>query len=153
MKFLMVMYVLFAAQQSPLVEARRLYVSSALEKDSLFKLTELVKTAKPYDQPILSCYAGAAQIIMAKYAPNPFSKFACFRKGRRLMEDAIAKDTACFEMRYLRLSIQSNLPAFLGFHDQIVADQYFLKANINSQADCQLREMACTLLNTKSTKN
>jgi hypothetical protein len=53
----------------------------------------------------------------------------------------------------LRLSIQSNLPAFLGFHDQIVADQYFLKANINSQADCQLREMAGTLLNTKSTKN
>jgi hypothetical protein len=122
---ILVMYVLFAAQQSPLVEARHLYASSALEKNALFKLAELVTTAKPHDQPILSCYAGAAQIIMAKYAPNLFTKFSCFNKGRRLMEEAIAKDTACFEMRYLRLSIQSNLPSFLGFHDQIGADQYF----------------------------
>jgi hypothetical protein len=151
MKLLMLLlWVLLAAQQPPMFEARRLYASCGLEKDSLIKLGELVKTAKPDDQPVLYCYAGAARIIMAKYAPNPFTKLSDFKKGRLMMEEAIAKDSASFEMRYLRLSIQSYLPTFLDYHDQMAADQYFLKTNIDSQADKQLREMAGTLLNTKS---
>jgi hypothetical protein len=148
-----VIYVLFAAQQPPIFEVRRLYTSCAIQKDSLVKLSELLKAAKPDDQPVLYCYSGAVQIIMAKYATNPFTKFADFKKGKLMMEEAIAKDTASFEMRYLRLSIQSNLPSFLSYHDQISADQYFLKTNIDSHADKQLREMANTLLNTNKEQN
>jgi hypothetical protein len=145
--------VLFAAQQPFMIEARRLYVSCAFKKDSLVKLGELVKASRPDDQPVLYCYAGAVQIIMAKYVSNPFTKFSNFKKGRLMMEEAITKDTASFEMRYLRLSIQSSLPSFLDYHDQIAEDQYFLKTNIDRQSDRQLREMAVTLLNSKNKQN
>lgn len=148
-----VMFALIAAQQPSMVEIRRLYMSSALEKDSLVKLTAIINSANADGQPILNCYAGAAQIIAAKYTQNPLTRFSDFKKGKLMMENAIAKDSGSFEMRYLRLSIQCNLPSFLNYHAEMTADQLFLKTNLDNQSDKQLREMAEILLNTNKLKN
>ena len=137
-------------QQSPLLEIRRLYVSTAITKDSLAKLTAIVNNISSIDLPILCCYKGAVKMIQAKYAVNPFSRFADFKKGRTLIEAAIARDTTCFEMRYLRLSIQMNLPTFLGYHDNIRADSSFLRAHIYDQTDKQLHQMTVELLTHKN---
>ncbi|MBF4471108.1 hypothetical protein [Flavobacterium sp. HJJ] len=97
-------------------------------------ITELEKT------PLTSvhlAYLGALQTIWANHVVNPFSKLSTFSKGKAAIVDAVKKDSNNFEIRLVRLSVQKNCPAFLGYNKNIQEDEEFLKKNkeqINSTA-------------------
>jgi hypothetical protein len=44
-------------------------------------------------------------------------------------------------MHFIRYSIQSNLPAFLGYHDELDKDKRFLLDNTKTSKDPELQEM------------
>jgi len=91
--------------------------------------------------PVLVCYKGANQMIQAKYHFNPFTKFEDFNTGKVLIQKAIARDKFNLEIHFIRYSIQSNLPAFLGYHDDLKTDKQFLLNNTKSSKDPELKKM------------
>lgn len=71
-------------------------------------------------------YYGALQTIWANHASNPFSKLNTFIKGKKNIEKAIAEDNDNTELRFIRLSIQTNAPYFLNYRSNIEEDKSFL---------------------------
>lgn len=80
-------------------------------------------------------YLGGLQTIWANHVSNPFSKLSTFKKGKTTIEQAVKKDNTNAEIRLIRLSVQKNCPAFLGYNRNINEDQQFItkhKDEINS---------------------
>lgn len=91
-------------------------------------------------------YLGALETIWAKYVLNPFSKLKTFKNGKEKIEQAVNQEPNNIEIRYLRLSIQKNVPGFLGYNDNIKEDDLFLKTNLNNVVSEQLRTMIENIL-------
>ena len=93
------------------------------------------------DKTIYQGYLGAYQAIWANHTINPFSKINTFNSGKKNIEQAIKVDPNNIELRYLRLSIQKNCPAFLAYNKDIEADTLFLKKHSDSVLDETLKQM------------
>lgn len=119
----------------------REWYKAAPAKESNCK--QMLKQLAPVtvSQPLLFGYKGCATMIMAKHAFNPLSKWSYFKKGKSMLEQSIAADPSNIELRYLRFTVQSNTPAFLGYKGKIESDRQFIKNNIDRVTDQQLAGM------------
>jgi hypothetical protein len=136
-----------AMQTLDLHQIRELYRHAPQVKKDAFKFNKQMQEVDSRSAaPVLVCYKGANEMIQAKYSLNPLVKLERFNKGKKLIRKAICRDTLNLEMRFIRYSIQSNLPAFLGYHDELATDKQFLLANTNVSKDTELREMILTYL-------
>ena len=93
------------------------------------------------DKAIYQGYLGAYQAIWANHTINPFSKINTFNSGKKNIEQAIKVDPNNIELRYLRLSIQKNCPAFLGYTKNIEEDISFIRKHADSITDESLKQM------------
>ena len=110
----------------------------------------LIAQLNPYNEKnnaLLFGYRGGATMIMAKYVFNPFSKLSYFNKGRDMIEKAIQHDKNNVELRFLRYTIQTNVPAFLGYNDHKKSDRLFLSESIPSIKDSHLKKIIVSYLN------
>lgn len=157
MKVLLLIYLLrmnFQVVQKPDIgTVRKLYHSAANVKQDALRLNQLMLEVDINAAPVLVCYKGANEMIQAKYALNPFVKLAKFNKGKALLIKAIGRDTLNLEMRFIRYSIQSNLPAFLNYGDELGADKRFLVNNTKHNNDPELREIIYNYLTTQPGTN
>lgn len=119
---------------------RKLYYRAAVESSASTSLSKELKSVGPDSAPILLCYKGAAFMMEAKYAFNPITKLSRFSKGKKAIEEAIAKEPSNMEMRFIRFSIQTNLPGFLGYQGHIDSDKKKLLAGVANVTDKVLRE-------------
>ncbi|MFN8712821.1 MAG: hypothetical protein ACK5Z2_08200 [Bacteroidota bacterium] len=76
--------------------------------------------------PVYYGYLGAAETIHAQFSYNPYTKLSRFNSGKEKLEAAIAKQPQSMELRYLRFTVQSGAPSFLGYNTQIAGDKKFL---------------------------
>jgi hypothetical protein len=74
-------------------------------------------------------YLGGLETIWANHVLIPISKLKTFNKGKENIEKAIQMAPNNAELRFIRLSIQLNLPDFLGYNQHIKEDSEFLKRN------------------------
>ena len=131
-----------ALQVADISRIRQLYISAPGNKQAAIQLNQLMlQVDSGSAAPVLVCYKGANEMIEAKYAPSPIVKFKKFNMGKELITKAINRDTLNLEMRFIRYSIQSNLPAFLPFHDELNDDKRFLLKNTNDCKDPELKSM------------
>ncbi|HRQ85167.1 MAG TPA: lycopene cyclase domain-containing protein [Flavobacteriales bacterium] len=96
--------------------------------------------------PITSGYLGAYEALWAQHALNPITKLSSFRRGTQRIDKAIAIDRDNVELRFLRLSIQRNCPAFLGYDRQQAEDEQILRQQSGSVHSPQLQGMIAELL-------
>ena len=74
-----------------------------------------------YDKNVLSeAYKGLCQTMMAQHVFWPSSKISYFNKGKKIIDEAIAAAPDNYELRYIRLLVQLNAPAFLGYNKEII---------------------------------
>jgi hypothetical protein len=129
-------------QTVDLDKIRGLYHRAAEIKQDAAQLNQLMLQVDSGSAvPVLICYKGANEIIQAKYSLNPIVKLEKFNKGKELIKKAINRDMLNLEIRFIRYSIQSNLPAFLGYHDDLSKDKQFLLDNTMENKDPKLKEM------------
>jgi len=119
---------------------RKLYYRAAVESSASTSLSKELKSVGPDAAPLLLCYKGAALMIEAKYVLNPITKLSRFSKGKRAIEQAIAREPGNMEMRFIRFSLQTNLPGFLGYHGHIASDKQKLLAGLANVTDKVLKE-------------
>ena len=106
---------------------RSLFEQAVTEKSSCIKLIKLLEPYNEINFPVLMGYKACGIMMMAKYVPNPFSKLSIFRKGKKMLETVIAVNDKVVELKFLRYSIQTNTPSFLGYNNHIAEDKIFLK--------------------------
>lgn len=132
---------LFMLLPSPTLQyVRDLYQQAA---DSEKKCKELLRALESYDEnnhPLFAGYKGSANMIMAKHVSNPLNKLSHFNKGKRQLEKAIEKRPKNVELRCLRFAVQSNVPGFLGYKDEIKADRKFILSEYPQVTDPVLKK-------------
>ncbi|MBB6499026.1 hypothetical protein [Pedobacter cryoconitis] len=127
-------------------EVKILFRASANNKVVAERLLKLLSTVDHTSPPLLICYKGAAEMMQAKHKSNPINKFVRFKKGKKLIEEAVKKEPHNLEIRFLRFMIQTNLPAFLSYHNDINEDKKYLLANLKTTKDQKLKQDILTYL-------
>lgn len=92
-------------------------------------------------------YKGIAYLMMARQAWNPVSKWSYFNKGKHTLEKAIKADPNNTELRYLRFSVQTNLPSFLRYSGNIEEDEQFIRTHLQQLQDDDLKMRVQAYLN------
>lgn len=62
----------------------------------------------------------------AQFIANPFTKIKIVKQAHQLFDDAILKDAANPELRYLRITVEQNTPRILGLSTHIDEDKKIL---------------------------
>ena len=119
-----------STQATELSLVRNSFYSASLTSEVCEDVYNKIKNKDYSDQPIMMGYKGVYQVIMAKHAWNPFSKWNYFKSGVAQLEQAIAKRQNSIELIFLRFSIQTNSPSFMGYTGQIKSDKAFIMKSI-----------------------
>ncbi|MBA2499372.1 MAG: hypothetical protein H0V30_06560 [Chitinophagaceae bacterium] len=124
-----------------LTEVRALYQKAAKEEKICNKLIGWLSPYNEKNNPLLFGYKAGGTMMMANYVFNPISKFSYFNKGKKMLDKAISADGKNVELRFIRLTIQTNIPSFLGYKNHIGSDKTFLLQTLPHLKDYHLRNM------------
>ncbi|MFD1469423.1 hypothetical protein ACFQ48_14425 [Hymenobacter caeli] len=105
-------------------QLRRHYELAAADKAAGEAFYQLLADYHDQDALVLG-YKAAAQAIRARDA-SMFNKLAYVQDAARTFAQAVALAPDNAEIRFLRFSVESNLPAFLGLSQHVDEDKAFL---------------------------
>lgn len=114
--------------------------------DKKLCLTMIRGLSKSTENSVHLTYLGAFQMIWAKHVTNPISKLKTFNKGKKNIDDAAKAEPNNLEIRIIRLSVQKNSPAFLGYKKNIEEDKKFIGANYKNITSNHLKNMVKALI-------
>ncbi|RYU79411.1 hypothetical protein [Hymenobacter persicinus] len=103
---------------------RRQYQLAAADKQAGEKFHQLMAAYTQQDAVVLA-YKAAAEAIRARDA-SMFNKLTYVQNASKQFDQAVKLDADNAEIRFLRLSVESNLPAFLGLSQHVDEDRQFL---------------------------
>lgn len=123
--FLLTLFSLVSeANPYSLVRLRQQYQQAAADKQAGEKFYQLMAAYSQRDAIVLG-YKAAAEAIRARDAAF-LNKLTYVQEAARTFEQAVALAPDNAEVRFLRLSVESNLPAFLGLSPHVEQDRQFL---------------------------
>ncbi len=93
------------------------------------------------NDPLLKGYIGGLYIARSRHV-GLLDKPSNFRTGKAMLEEAIKLKPHNIELIFLRLTIQLNLPGFLGYNDRIEDDKKFVLANYRTAPGMLRKRMA-----------
>lgn len=114
------------ADDNWLPETRELFFRLDQGNCTALELNRQLHIAHPLDTALYMAYKAVAVASTADCTFNPARKYARFNEGKRLIEEAIARDGEQAEIRFLRLSIQARAPGFLNYSGNINEDRSLL---------------------------
>ena len=148
MKALSILYILtlsVGVSATELGEIRKMYAKANADEVMHSKLVSSLETIEK-SAPTLFGYKAAAHMMSAQYTYNPYSKYRYFKEGRSMIESIIRSHPNNSELRYIRLSIQLNLPEMLNYSDNIEEDTNFLLRDFKLISDPSLKSRIRELL-------
>jgi len=110
-----------------LAELRSTYtqaVEDSKKADMLVKLANENKNVAVYQ-----AYLGAGHALQAKHSWNPGSKLSLAQKASEELNAAINKSPNDLEIRFLRFSVECNMPAFLNLSSHVQEDKLYILKN------------------------
>lgn len=137
--FLFLLFFYGSLQAPSISEVRQLYMRSAEDRAAAEKLLEF--SEENDDATLLLGYRAVGEMMMAKHVINPLSKMSHFSKGKKAFAKALEAEPNNVEIHFLRFSVQSETPDFLGYKDDLEQDKKFLFLNLQSIKDRQLKKM------------
>jgi hypothetical protein len=105
---------------------RHQYEQAAANKEAGEKFYNLLHDYKAQDALVLG-YKAASEAIKARDA-SMLNKLTYVQQAAHTFEQAVALDPTNAEVRFLRFSVESNLPPFLGLSKHVEEDKAFLLA-------------------------
>ncbi|MEQ8324776.1 MAG: hypothetical protein RIC15_11000 [Vicingaceae bacterium] len=107
------------------------------ESDCKKLLRELA--ALDENQYALRAYRAAITMSLAKFTYRIDEKLTYFYRGKKEIEEAIAKAPNNIEIRFLRLALQDHIPAILLYNDQ-QDDLQFIMEHLGEVKEAYYRE-------------
>jgi hypothetical protein len=87
------------------------------------QLFQQLSKLNPVAGSIEYAYLGATEALLAKHTFNPFSKLNYVNKATEKLNKAIAINGNNIEMRYMRFSVESGMPSYLGYSKHVSEDR------------------------------
>ena len=144
---LFVLFQLTDERDIAIEELRDLFFKSEESKHSCEMLTSRTKEINEESLAIEMGYKGMAHMMMAKYKKSPFKKLKHFKHGKKWIGLGLAKDPNSIEIRFLRLTVQENLPFFLGYRGEKEEDRSYVTAHLHEVPDGFLKDKMVEYLN------
>ncbi len=145
--FLLLFYSSLVFSNVPVIKDVRIMLHHATSNEKACnKLISLLVPFNETNNPLLFGYRGGATMLMAKHAFNPFSKLSYFKKGKLMLESAIKADLNNVELRFLRYTIQTNVPGFLNYNSDINLDRTFISQSLPKLKDQELQKIISEFL-------
>jgi hypothetical protein len=137
----------------------------ALRK-SYFEATEnetladsLATTLKnmPDKSPVFVAYWAACEGLRAKFVFSPYKKIQYINQAQKIFAGAVQLAPKNIEIRFLRFSMQHNIPAFLGQSKNLEEDLATIVENFDTDENLQIDQamrskIAAFLVNSKRCK-
>ena len=146
MRLVFAMFLLFitgqiTARTPDVKELRLLYCQARENKGNADKFLKALEGTGESKDPLIMSYQGLAWLYEANFSINPYHKFTFFNKGKALMEQAIKKEPANVEIRFLRFCVQTNVPFFLNYNGKINEDKLIMLNAWSSLSDEVLKKL------------
>lgn len=136
--FLLLCFLLFSnfslyddSYTSQLDEVRMGFYNAVHDSQKAESLIKRIKMITP-KSALVTVYSGATCAIMAKNKWNPFSAIKLLKKSNEEMNKAIKLSPTNLEVRFIRFAVQSNIPSYLGFSENINEDKTYLIKHIDA---------------------
>lgn len=121
-----IFYASYAFSQLPSLDDLRKEYFMLLENEKKCKETYLQLSSIKNPSQLYSAYKAVFTMAMARYTNNVITKWSYFNQGRDLLEEVIKKNPDNVEMRFLRITIQDNVPSILSYSCNIDEDKNFI---------------------------
>lgn len=116
------------------IEVRDLLKKGAEEKSATETGIQLaLRQCKGSDSTIAMAYHAAFLTQMAKHLDYPNEKLKYFNQGKKQLEKCIAAEPKNPELIYLRYTIQTNVPAILGYKSKLKDDKEILISSLEKK--------------------
>lgn len=129
-----------AAQDALLSDIRQNIEGVFKTEEVCLRLHQEFQSADISQSILLQGYKGGVLMGMARHHINPFKKMSFFGDGKKLIEGAISLEPENLELRFLRLTIQTNLPEFLGYSESKGIDKAFVLAGLEKVDNDMLKK-------------
>src|SRR5690606_17265537 len=115
----------FAFSQPEVKALRQLFFEA---RDSEKKADELYDKVGDYqgNSAILIAYKAGAHALKAKYGFNPMSKLKHVKHSQQYFSEAVQRDPADLEIRFMRYAVEVQTPAMLGYSEHVEEDKALL---------------------------
>jgi hypothetical protein len=120
------------SQMQDINTIRKVYHQAAVDAKVCNDFYKSLKNAD-HSNPLTLGYKGMAEFLKCYHSYNPYLKLKYFYDGKETLERAIQNGPDIPELRYLRFTIQSNAPSFLGYNENIEEDKKIVLDYIVSQ--------------------
>ena len=134
----MVLSSFFACCQD-LVEVRSKFHSVVLEPENARDFHSYISAIESPSSTVLA-YQAVSEAMLAQVIWNPFSKIKQVIKYDKMMTEAVSQAPTNVEIRFLRLAIEYNLPAFLGMSKHLDEDLEQIVSNLSSMEGMQVNQ-------------
>ena len=101
---------------------RKLLISALDSKKTTDSLYESLNTVKDRSA-LLNGYMGTLQALKAKHAWNPYFKIKYLNDSEKTFKGAVSRDPHNMEIRFMRFSVEHNVPGFLGYNKNLDVDR------------------------------
>jgi len=115
------------ASDNTLETARAYYLKGGTDSKSAESLKTLT-TGKT--EAIYKAYNGVAWGFLAKHNNNPVNKLSYVKKSLSLLNDAVLADAINVEVRFLRFSVEENIPSIVSFTSHVAGDKAMILNNL-----------------------
>ncbi|GAB2953944.1 hypothetical protein GCM10027048_19040 [Hymenobacter coalescens] len=130
-----------------LPKLRQHYRQAAADEAASRRFHQLM-SAYAEANPVVLAYKAASEAILAKHTGGLFDKLDRVKSASRQFDEAVVMSPRNPEIRFLRFSVESNLPSFLGASKHVDEDRTFLtqillqhpKSGLDSEAFRVVRE-------------
>lgn len=112
----------------------RLWYSLASEKETEAEKLFAFFEKNPPKDAILWAYKGASEALYAKNSYNPLYKWHYVAEADKSFAKATILDKENIEIRFLRFSIEYNLPRLLGYSTHLEQDKNVILKNFEKQS-------------------
>ena len=89
---------------------------------------------------LIDAYTGCYFLMKCKFSKNPLQRINYFVVGKTNIEQAIKMNPKSVELRFLRYSVQRQLPRFLFYFSDINNDLEFIRENVNKIQNHQTKK-------------
>lgn len=120
--FIVVLCLLSVCGAAQLEKLRALYFEAGNNTgiEAFYNYTKNIQPANAVEK----AYKGVAEAMYAEVVSGVKGKFEFFNRGKSLLEQAINEDLYNPEIRFLRFSVQAEVPLIVGYREQLAEDAW-----------------------------
>jgi hypothetical protein len=126
-------FLLLPLLNQELPEIRKIYPNAANSEITAKELAAKLTNITFESDKTLIAYKGASITMVSKFSKNLSEKITKFKEGVKWIEFAVANDPNNIEIRFIRLSIQENVPGITKYKKNISEDAAFIATHYKEQ--------------------